>query len=68
MHELKSLTELDEYRQSIHEHQKIGFVPTMGHLHEGHMALVAKAQESCDVVVLSIFVNPAQFNNQQDLE
>ncbi len=53
-------------RQWHREGRRIGFVPTMGHLHDGHLALVERAVDSADKVVVSIFVNPLQFNDPAD--
>lgn len=56
---------LKTFRQ---ENQSIAFVPTMGNLHEGHLDLVRKARTLCDIVVVSIFVNPLQFGPNEDLD
>lgn len=55
-------------RKLRRESKTVGFVATMGALHDGHIALVKEARAACDIVVVSIFVNPKQFNDTTDLE
>lgn len=67
---MRTLRTIREVRYALHEHRtsgrRIGLVPTMGALHSGHVALLATARAECDVVVSSLFVNPAQFAQGED--
>src|SRR5438105_12494984 len=69
---MKILRTVPDLRDAVAESRRagrtIGLVPTMGAFHEGHLSLMRRARAQCDEVVVSLFVNPSQFNDATDLE
>lgn len=65
---LRSLNAMREWRASLATDQRVGFAPTMGNLHAGHIELINVVKQQSDVVVASIFVNPMQFGGNEDLD
>src|SRR5206468_9183826 len=67
METFHSIAELRHALAPLREGRRVGLVPTMGALHEGHAALFSTARSDCDLVVASLFVNPTQFSDPADL-
>ena len=68
---MRTLTTIEAIRAALatpHRDARIGLVPTMGNLHDGHIALVAACRAQCDISVVSIYVNPLQFGPHEDFD
>ena len=63
---LKNIQSVRNWRKNLISN--VGFVPTMGALHQGHLSLIEKSKKTCDSTIVSIFINPLQFNNEKDFK
>ena len=65
---MKILLDNSSLFESLRPFNDLGFVPTMGGIHKGHLSLINKSNRLCKITIVSIFVNPKQFNNKRDLK
>ena len=65
---MKLIKHITDLNRAVNEEKELGFVPTMGNLHEGHESLIKRSTKKCKKTIVSIFINPTQFNNKEDFK
>ena len=63
---MKVLKNINVLKKAVSTISNLGFVPTMGGLHKGHISLIKKSQKNCKITLVSIYINPKQFNKKND--